>query len=73
MRNHTTLQLIAIGFCKPKFYKPSVWRKAKVVMEWLCDNTNLVERYNYGRGQGKYRTSSSLAELVRIYDASRNS
>jgi len=48
--------LISIGFCQPKFYKRNVWQKAKRIMDTLCEHTNYVIPYNYGRGKGKYRT-----------------
>ena len=35
-----TVDLIFIGFCKPQFYKRSVWNKAVRILEFLCDNTD---------------------------------
>jgi len=53
-------ELISIGFCQPKFYKQSVWRHAKIVMEWLCDNTDgRVTHFDYGKGKGKYQCEGS--------------
>ena len=68
-----TEHYVGIGFCQPKFYKPHVWQKAKQIMEWLCDNTPHVKRYDFGRGKGKYITVESLpkptnADLAAIYD-----
>lgn len=54
--------LISIGFCQPKFYKPSVWAKAKRVMEKLR-KTGYVTPFNYGRGKGKYTYSDKLKDL----------
>ncbi len=54
--------LISIGFCQPKFYKPSVWAKAKRVMEKLR-KTGYVIPFNYGRGKGKYTYSDELKDL----------
>ena len=67
-----TEHLIGIGFCQPKFYKPHIWRQAKTIMEWLCDHTAYVVRYDFGRGKGKYLTteeSPSNAEMAKIFDA----
>lgn len=73
----TTEHLIGIGFCQPKFYKPHIWRKAKAIMEWLCDFRSTegdvyVIRYDFGRGKGKYMTTEDTptnAQLAKIYDA----
>ena len=54
--------LISIGFCQPKFYKTSVWARAKRVMEELC-KTEYVTPFDYGRGKGKYTYSEELREL----------
>lgn len=74
-----TEHYIGIGFCQPKFYKPSVWRKAKKIMEWLCDNTPHVYRFDFGRGMGKYRMQGewdkrdfwkqAIPDLGKLYDA----
>jgi hypothetical protein len=67
----TTEHLIGIGFCQPKFYKPHIWRKAKAIMEWLCDNTAFVKRHDFGRGMGKYERGAvekTNAELAALYD-----
>lgn len=52
---------ISMGFCQPKFYKPSAWNKAKKIMQELCkieENGNkLVIPFDYGRGKGKYTTT----------------
>ena len=55
-------ELISIGFCQPKFYTPSVWRKAKRVMEELT-KTGYVTPFDYGRGKGKYTYSEELRGL----------
>lgn len=78
MIKRDTAHFIGIGFCTPKSYKPHVWRKAKAIMEWLCDHTLYVERFNYGRGGGKYRTKGDWMDkdlwkecipgLAAIYD-----
>ena len=69
----STEHLIGIGFCQPKFYKSHIWRKAKIIMEWLCDNTENVKRYDFGRGKGKYlwneKTPLTNTELAKIYDS----
>jgi hypothetical protein len=57
---------IRIGFCKPKYYKQSIWRKAKRIMEKLVE-TGLVENFDFGRGKGKYITSSALRDLKLTY------
>lgn len=56
----TDAQYISIGFCQPKFYLPKVWYQAKKRMERLVELGH-VERYNYGRGKGKYRQISDLS------------
>src|SRR5207245_936497 len=74
----TTEQLILIGFCQPKFYRRHVWLKAKAIMEWLCDHTPHVVRFDYGRGMGKYDSTAELGDLAttanalaKLYDAHR--
>lgn len=50
-----TESLIRVGFCQPKFYKPHVWKKAKAIMENLCEIPESgVSRFDFGRGKGKY-------------------
>ena len=61
--------LIGIGFCQPKFYKPAVWQRADRVMQKLCELTeSSVRRHDFGRGKGKYikddeQSHRQLAEL----------
>tara|TARA_R110000751_G_scaffold91960_3_gene180189 strand:+ start:1108 stop:1443 length:336 start_codon:yes stop_codon:yes gene_type:complete len=47
---------VGIGFDQPKFYIPSAWRKAKVLMEYLIVKKKVIAK-NYGRGKGKYDTA----------------
>lgn len=65
------LNLIGIGFCQPKFYKPSAWKKAKEVMEVLCYRIRKtgVKPHDFGRGKGKYTSddSKSHSELADMY------
>lgn len=53
-------ELVHIGFCQPKFYKPSVWKKAKALMEQLLVPASLVFPYDYGRGKGKFSTDYDI-------------
>lgn len=63
--------LIKIGFCQPKFYKRSVWNKAKAIMEQLVSWEVGVVRFDFGRGKGKYVTEGDLSikEVANIYKA----
>lgn len=70
------LNLIGIGFCQPKFYKPSAWKKAKEIMEILCYRIHKtgVKPHDFGRGKGKYtsddsKTHSELADMYLAYIA----
>ena len=39
------LQFIQIGFCQPKFYLPTVWRKANRVMQKLVQmNVGVIKK-----------------------------
>nr|WP_312985337.1 hypothetical protein [Clostridioides sp.] len=49
-------KLIGIGLCQPKFYKPTVWKYANLVMQELC-NMKLANPFDFGRGKGKYITN----------------
>lgn len=62
-------EAISIGFCQPKFYKPSVWAKSKKIMEELCKMDCGVIPFDYGRGKGKYSTNKeiSIDELALLY------
>lgn len=68
IKKYTTLDvktLVGIGFCQPKFYKASVWRKAKKLMdEVLCPN-QLAEPYDFGRGKGKYNSAKDIKDCVK--------
>ena len=59
-------QLIRIGFCQSKFYKPNSWAKAKRRMEKLVDR-GIVYRYDCGRGKGKYDTDYTIDQVVEIH------
>lgn len=53
--------LIDIGFCQPKFYKPSSWAKANRIMQKLCALNVGVKPHNFGRGKGKYINDGNLS------------
>ena len=56
MNLQEVIEIIKIGFNKPKLYKRSVWNKTVKVMEFLSDNTNgEIVRTNLGSGLEKYR------------------
>ncbi len=43
--------LVGIGFCQPKFYKPSIWSKAKKLMLLACElNLGVIHRPIRGAG-----------------------
>jgi hypothetical protein len=56
--------LIKIGFCQPKFYKRSVWLKAKNLMDNVVVPAGLAKPFDYGRGKGKYTTNLSIEEVI---------
>lgn len=68
-----TVDLIFIGFCKPQFYKRSVWNKAVRILEFLCDNTDgAVFRHDFGNGKQKYdsivpRTMEQVTKWAYLY------
>lgn len=62
MKTDEIQKLISIGFGRKSDYKPSWWRKAEKIMNWLCDNTDEVFRVDYGRGKGKYSCKGDLWE-----------
>lgn len=68
-----TVDLIFIGFCKPQFYKRSVWNKAVRILEFLCDNTDgAVFRHDFGNGKQKYdsivpRTTEQVTKWAYLY------
>lgn len=58
MSKEEFLHFGSIGFCQPKFYKPSVWRKGKSIIELVLIPNGLAIPYDYGWGKGKYSTPS---------------
>ena len=56
------IEVIKVGFDKPKLYKRSVWNKAVKVMEYLVDHTTEVVRTNMGAGLEKYKPLTVLTE-----------
>jgi hypothetical protein len=56
-------ELIAIGFCQPKFYKTSVWKKARALMDQIVCPLGFAFPHDYGRGKGKYSTDFSIDEV----------
>lgn len=57
--------LVAIGFCQPKFYKPSVWARAKRLMDTVVCANGLAVPFDYGRGKGKYTTTQCNIDEVK--------
>lgn len=61
-----------VGFCQPKFYKASAWKRAEIVMQTLVKLGYVVERKLHGKG--KYWKTNvamnlSYADLAKIaYD-----
>jgi hypothetical protein len=55
--------LIGIGFCQPKFYKPHVWKQAKQLMDGLVCTLGFAFPYDFGRGKGKYESKHEIAEV----------
>jgi hypothetical protein len=55
-----TRELVGIGFCQASFYKPSVWRKAKKLMDEVVCPNKLAYSFDFGRGKGKYRSGDKL-------------
>lgn len=55
--------LIGIGFCQPKFYKPSAWKKAKAIMDNLVCPLGLAFPHDYGRGKGKFSSNYDIDEV----------
>lgn len=56
--------LVNIGFCQPKFYKTSVWRKAKALMDEVVCPQGMAFPHDYGRGKGKYSTEHSISDVA---------
>ncbi len=57
-------QLVNIGFCQPKFYKRSVWIKAKMIMDNVICANDLAMPYDFGRGKGKYESQLSISDVI---------
>jgi hypothetical protein len=55
--------LVGIGFCQPKFYKRSVWLKAKKLMDTVVCLNGLAIPFNYGHGKGKYESEFDIDEV----------
>lgn len=55
--------LIKIGFCQPKFYKPSIWRKAKSLMDEIAVPHKLARPHDYGRGKGKFTSDLGINDV----------
>lgn len=53
---------VGMGFCQQKFYKPSAWKKAVVILEVAC-SAGLAQHHNYGHGKGKYDSTLTLDEV----------
>ena len=66
-KKYTTLdvkRLVSIGFCQPKFYKASVWRKAKKLMDEVVCPNNLGTPHDFGRGKGKYKATDDIKTCI---------
>jgi hypothetical protein len=57
--------LVGIGFCQPKFYRQSVWKKAKALMNEIIIPNGWAFPYDYGFGKGKYSTDLDI-ETVKL-------
>lgn len=55
--------LIGVGFCQPKFYKRSVWLKAKSLMDEIAVPLGLAFPHDYGYGKGKYSSDIDIDEV----------
>ena len=60
--------LINIGFCQPKFYKASVWKKAKTLMLDVCKKVPEVY-YEPIRGKGQFwiKGDMSIEKVIEKY------
>ena len=56
--------LVRIGFCQPKFYKRSVWLKAKKLMDELVCPAGLAKPFDFGKGKGKFSSDLSISEVI---------
>lgn len=54
---------VGIGFCVPKYYVPTAWRRAKDLMDKLLVPLDLAFAHDYGRGKGKYSTDHDIAKV----------
>ena len=52
--------LVAIGFCQPKFYKRSVWLKAKRLMDNVVCKSGLGTTHDFGFGKGKFTSEHDI-------------
>ena len=52
-----------IAFCQKKFYTAPAWNRAIKCMNVLIEK-GLAEPYDYGRGKGKFNTTSKGDELA---------
>lgn len=55
---------VNIGFCQPKFYKVSVWNRAKKLMNYLVSKKLAIKK-DFGRGKGKYDSKYSVTEILK--------
>ena len=55
--------LVGIGFCQPKFYKRSVWLKAKALMDEVIIPNGWAYSHDYGHGKGKYSTDLDISSV----------
>ena len=53
--------LVGIGFCQPKFYKRSVWLKAKHLMDSVVCKAGLSYPHDFGFGKGKYESNRDMS------------
>lgn len=60
------LKFCQIGFCQPKFYKASVWKRAEIVMQLLVKLGYVVERKLHGKG--KYWRTDNCIELTLSFE-----
>lgn len=59
-------KMIRIGFCQPKFYKRSVWVKARNIMEYAIKNGAYVQYHDFGRGKGKFVVTNEFRKVIYI-------
>lgn len=56
---------VGIGFCQPKFYTPTAWRRTKSLMDELVCPLGLAFPHDLGRGKGKYSTDFDISDVAR--------